>query len=161
MASADCSKWSTNQLKFIAWLATPSDIRKPKSHEELAKQLGVSERTLFNWKKLPGLKEESAELARELVTGELPDIYGALIKKAKAGSYFHIKLALEIAGHYVERKIVGGDGEEPIRHEHHHEHEGTLDLSVLSDSELDDYENLVSKLAEAENSLDGVFPNPN
>jgi len=70
----------------------------------LANQLGVTDRTLNNWKRKFDLSEEAARMAREAVTEHLPDIYAALIREAKRGNYRQIKLALEIAGHYVEKK---------------------------------------------------------
>lgn len=39
-----------SQIKFAQWLATPKSLRVPKTQEELAVALNVSERTLLRWK---------------------------------------------------------------------------------------------------------------
>lgn len=154
MTSESFQNWTSNQRKLISWLALPSDARSPHTQGELAKQLGVTDRTISNWKNVPGLKEAAAELAKEQVTGELPDVYGALLKKAKAGSFFHIRLCLEIAGHYVERKVMSGDEENPIRHEHEHR----VDYSHLSDEELRVH---IATLRKLSGTTEGAFPSRN
>jgi hypothetical protein len=42
----DDKSWTTNQLKFVYWLATPKALRKPATQQELAGKLGVTEVTL-------------------------------------------------------------------------------------------------------------------
>jgi hypothetical protein len=110
-------EWTPNQTKLIRWLARPESLREPRTHAELAKDLGVGERTLYRWKELPGLTSAVAELAREHLEDDLPEVYHALTKKAKRGSFQHIKLVLELAGHCSGRKEVPGkvSGAVPIR----------------------------------------------
>lgn len=97
--SENFSQWTPNQLKLIRWLALPSEMRKPRTHAEFASSIGVTERTIFNWKDLAGLKEAAGKLASEQVVSDLADIYSALVKDAKKGNLGHIKLCLEAAGH--------------------------------------------------------------
>lgn len=113
--SQTVTDWTPNQEKFIRWLATPEDLRERRTHADFAESIGVAERTLYRWKELPGLTRAAASLAREMLAGDLPEIYGALVKQAKAGSFQHIKLALEVAEHYVEKHEHSGSGGGPIR----------------------------------------------
>lgn len=74
--------------------------------------MGVTDRTLRNWKKkLPGFQEAVAQRARELLSNDLPEIYGALRREAAKGSFQHIRLAFEMAGEYTptERQEVSGE----------------------------------------------------
>ncbi len=95
-------EWSPKQRQLIGWLAVPEDLRDPPTQRELAKRLKVNEVTLSRWKQEPGLTREAATLAREMLADDLPDIYGALVRLAKAGSFQHIKLALEVAGEHTD-----------------------------------------------------------
>lgn len=109
--------WTSNQRKFMAWLAVPSAMRKPRFQSDFAKQIGVVESTLWRWKKEPGFAEEVARLSRALLKDDLPDIFGALISMAKAGSYQHIKLALEVAGEHTDEVNVNvGDARRELMH---------------------------------------------
>jgi hypothetical protein len=113
--STGVKDWTPNQLRLIAWLATPSDLREPRSQADLAAEMGVREETLSRWKRLDGLTGAAGELAREMVGRDLADIYGALVRAAKAGSFQHIKLALEVAEHYTEKREVSGPSGGPIQ----------------------------------------------
>ena len=104
--SENVSEWTPNQQRFIQWLATPSELRERKTHAEIAEQIGVTERTLYRWKDLPGLTRAASRLSREMLSDELPEIFGALLKRAKAGSFPHIKLALEVAGEHTDEVNV-------------------------------------------------------
>lgn len=102
--------WTPNQLKFIEWLATPKQDRRPETVELLAAEIGVNAATLWRWKKLDGFQDAVNALARSSVSTRLPEVYGALLREAEKGSFQHIKLALELSGDYVERsetKISG------------------------------------------------------
>jgi len=94
--------FTANQLRFIEWLASTKYERSPVTVKHLADELGVTERTLYRWKQLPGFKEAVTQRARELLGDDLPEIYGALRREAMQGSFQHIKLALELSGEYVE-----------------------------------------------------------
>lgn len=102
----DAKNWTSNQRKFMAWLAVPSKLREPATQGEFAKEIGVVDSTLSRWKKETGFGAEVGRLSRELVKDDLPDIFGALIGQAKAGSFQHIKLALEVAGEHTDEVNV-------------------------------------------------------
>ena len=50
------SKLKPEQIFFGEWLATPSAQREPATQVLLAKQFGINEATLCNWKKIPELR---------------------------------------------------------------------------------------------------------
>jgi hypothetical protein len=112
--SIEVKSWSPNQLAFITWLATPAAARNPRTQAEFAEEIGVRPETLSRWKRDPDLIGAAGDAARELLGEDLPDIYAALVRKAKQGSFAHVKLALELAGHYVERREHTGAGGEPL-----------------------------------------------
>jgi hypothetical protein len=109
---------TVNQLQFIEWLATPKSERTPKTQKEFAAVIGTDEGTLSDWKKKAGFMDEVRGLARKYLKDELPDIYGALIEKAKTGDVPAIKLAMEMTGEYTPKQNI------------------QMDLSKLSDDEL-------------------------
>lgn len=98
--------FSANQLAFVEWLATTKDERQPSTQEALAEQLDIHPRTLIRWKKIPEIRKAATERARELLGDDLPEIYAALTREAKAGSYQHIKLSLAVSGEYIEGKTL-------------------------------------------------------
>lgn len=103
--------WTTDQITLQRWLALPKRERNPKTMGLLAKLLGVDEATLYRWRKLAGFVDEVRNLIKDNLKDDLADIYAALRKEAKAGSFQHIKLSLELVGDYVERQeLTGKDG---------------------------------------------------
>lgn len=104
--SSDVKNWSANQRKFQMWLAIPTAMRDPHTQGELARSMGITDATLSRWKHWPGFAEEVAKLSRQFLKDDLPDIFGALIREAKNGSYQHIKLALEVAGEHTDEVNV-------------------------------------------------------
>ena len=92
------TSWSANQLKFQEWLATPRFDRIPPTQELLAGELGVHEVTLSRWRRLPGFTEAVNALAREALGARLPDVYGALVRRAETGDVPAIRTILELVG---------------------------------------------------------------
>jgi hypothetical protein len=104
-------KFSSNQIAAIEWLATSKFDRHPPTQGLLADQLGVSLVTISRWKRKPEFNEAVTARARELLGSDLSEIYASLRREAIAGSFQHIKLALELAGEYTERReLTGADG---------------------------------------------------
>lgn len=112
--------YSSNQQKFIQWLALPRAQRSPATQAEFAKTINVHETTLSDWKKLPGFMAEVTAIAREQLRDALSDVYGALVKRALDGDVQAIKLALEVSGEYTPKQKVDLD----------------VDVRKLSDDEL-------------------------
>lgn len=81
-------------------MATPKPDRDHATQEDLAAHLGINPATLSRWKKMDGFREAVIDVAEDLLRDDLPEIYGALSREAKNGSYQHIRLALEVTGRY-------------------------------------------------------------
>lgn len=96
-------EWTPEQWALIAWDASPLMERDPITQQGLADQLGVTTRTLQNWRKLPYFRAQVRAIAKKYLEKHLPNIYYALADQASRGSFPHIKLALELMGEYVER----------------------------------------------------------
>ena len=90
------------------WLALPKQERKPKTIALFAQQVGVDEATIYRWKKASGFADAVRQIIKEQLKDDLADVYASLRREARAGSYQHIKLVLELAGDYVERQEITG-----------------------------------------------------
>lgn len=101
--------WTSEQRTFQQWLALPKKERKPKTIELLAFELDVGPVTLYRWKKLDGFYSEVRKLIKDNLQDDLSEIYAALRREAKSGSFQHIKMALELAGDYVEKQEIIGN----------------------------------------------------
>jgi delta 1-pyrroline-5-carboxylate dehydrogenase len=93
---------SAKKLAFVEWSARTRYERDEPTQEAFAKKIGVTDRTLRRWKKLPEIQTAILERASELLKEDLPEIKGALRREAMKGSFQHIKLAFEITGEYTE-----------------------------------------------------------
>lgn len=101
--------WSAGHIALQRWLALPKRERKPKTARLLSDELGVDEATLYRWRKIDGFNDEVRKLIKENLHDDLPDVYAALRREAKAGSFQHIKLALELVGEYIEKQHLDTD----------------------------------------------------
>ncbi len=133
--------FSANQIAAIEWLATSKYDRHPPTQEMLAERLGITPRTITRWKQDDDFMAAVTALARKFLKNDLAEMYAALSREAKAGSYQHLKLAMEMTGEYTEKQHV--------------EHSGKIDSDVsLNVSDLDD--NQLNKLLEAAEKLHGA-----
>lgn len=114
MAKSGKRIYTPEQVRFQEWLALPKQLREPKTQRALAPLLGVGEDVLSEWKKLEGFVDTVASLARQHLKSELPEIFGALAREAKAGDVPAIKLVAQITDQLIERHDVTSDGE-PIQ----------------------------------------------
>lgn len=86
------------QIRFVRWLALPKAERAPKTQRELAKDFGIDEATLSDWKHIPGFRDAVRDLAREYVKDDVPEVLATIRKKAIEGSQYHTNLFLAMAG---------------------------------------------------------------
>lgn len=128
MQPNDKPTWTDQQIVLQQWLALPKRERKPKTTEQLAAALGVDRTTLFRWRRIPGFMDEVKSLIRDHLDIDLSDVYTALRREAKRGSFQHIRLILELVGDYVERQEHTGKGGGPITY---------ADVSKYTDTELE------------------------
>lgn len=95
--------WHAGQLKFMAWLALPKELREPKTQGEFAETIGYHETTLSRWKQLPGWDEDQHALSISMIGDYTADVLHALAREAVKGSVQHIKLFLEVVKIYREQ----------------------------------------------------------
>lgn len=88
-------KWTDQQNIYIDWLSSPKSIREPKTQLDLGDKLGVGQTTLFNWRNLPGFKEERLKRIFAYFIPYTPDIIAALRDRAKEGNVPAINTWLE------------------------------------------------------------------
>lgn len=106
-APTDANKWHAQQLHFIGWLAVPKAQRKPKLQRDYAKEIGVDEATLSDWKRRPGFMDEVNALARELVKDDIAEILGVIRSHAKKGELAFVNMALAMAGMATDVEAAG------------------------------------------------------
>ncbi len=114
-----------NQERFAAWLATPQVDRKPRRFEDLAAELGVSQPTLYRWRKNPDVKARASEIVDEAVGGpeRVRQILDVIVEQALAGQAKQQELFLKYAGLLVDRRVT----EKVVTHQ---------EIEELSDEEL-------------------------
>lgn len=125
-----------DQVRVAELLLNPEDRR---SKREKLDEAGVPKSTFYRWMKDKRYLNYLKEQLDTYTDGELPDIWRALILKCKRGDTAAIKLFMELKGEYVpvqKHELTGKDGG-PI--------ETKINLSNLTDKELEQLENLVSK----------------
>jgi len=96
------------QERFAEWLATPLQERKPRRFEDFAEELGVSQPTLYRWRKRPDVRARAQEIVDEAVGG--PERVRMVLEKiadqAMAGSAKQQELFLRYAGLLVDRRVT-------------------------------------------------------
>lgn len=101
--------------EFITWIATPSDLREPKTQQELSKKFGVGQDTLSDWKKQSDfwikVKEKRVSWGHE----RTPDVILALYNRIKkTGDPTAVKLWLQYVESWSEKFTVEKE-EDPYR----------------------------------------------
>lgn len=101
--------WPWRVATYIAWAATPKDLRWPETLNDLAtKVLGLtSARTVHHWRqKYPTINQVVAMMQASVLWEHRADVLHALAKMAKEADYKAFndrKLFLEMTGDYVPR----------------------------------------------------------
>ena len=88
------------QLAFAEWLAFPTSTRIPKTQKEWAKQQGIWEGTLAEWKKIPELWEVRDSYFTTDMKEAIPEAGAVIIKQMKSDNS---KVALEAAKDILDR----------------------------------------------------------
>jgi len=92
--------WTSLQLKAIDLLANPYEH---KTKVEIAKEVGVSAVTLWQWENLEGFNEAVYERAMFYLNARLPKILKSLGGTSEKGNVEAIKLALLHCGKLKEK----------------------------------------------------------
>lgn len=91
---------------LVDWLATPKQNRC--TQEELGEKMGVSQPTIWKWKKKAEIIDAAYKRKRELIkANDLPEILDALIKEAKKGKVNQAKLVFEWIGEVESKRGPG------------------------------------------------------
>jgi len=88
---------SADKKILVDWLSRPKTERS--SQKELAEKIGVSQPTIWHWKKEQPVIDAVYKKKRQLIKADdLPEILDALIAKAKEGNVQQAKLIFEWLG---------------------------------------------------------------
>lgn len=86
-------------FQFVAWYATPLQFRKPRNQKEFAKQIGVNEDSLTDWKRHPQFQPLLWQIVNNWIKDRIPDVIGGLYKRAcNKGSAKDVEAFLRLAG---------------------------------------------------------------
>ena len=140
-------RWAWRVAAFIAWMCTPRAQREPKTLEELALLLGLASAGAFRqWRaRDPGVDEMISRLPRQLLAGNLADVYAATVAVAVCHDpkgHPDRRLVFELTGVLSSRGAtavaVAGATAVP-----------GLDLNFVTELEDDDLERLLDNLEAA------------
>lgn len=95
MAKELSQNFTPQQYLYMSILADPNDKR---TDEEVAKEVGVSRRTLWEWRQKDGFLDEAYKILEKNVKSHFNEIFDALITKAKQGDTQAAKLVFESMG---------------------------------------------------------------
>ena len=119
---------TSQQLKAIELLV---DYDNNMTYGDIASEVGVSERTLWEWRnRNDAFIEKKKELSERGLREKIDCINRALVNGAAEGNPRLIKLYYERLGMYVDKKEISGPNGGPI------ETKQEYDLSDLEDEEL-------------------------
>lgn len=139
-------RWTWRQALYIAWAATPRAKRWPATVKGLASFLGLADdATIRHWRKRdPAIKQRIQQLPQEILLDHVADVFDAMVTvastpdpRANPDRQLFLKAAgllpstLQLAGQ------IGLDHSGQVRHDL------DIDLSALSDDQLDQLAALV------------------
>lgn len=90
--------WTNAQQQVIAWLALPRAERQPKTQKALAQEVGIHEKTISDWKRIPGFTDAVNALAKSYVKDDIPEVLGVIRREAKKANLPYVNMVLSMAG---------------------------------------------------------------
>lgn len=122
------------KMRYIEWLTTPKDMREPKTERELAKELDIYVKTLYNWRHDREFRDVWRDSTDEIVGGEdkRQQVIDSLFKVAVdrfhprqvAAAKLYTDLIREISPPREGDFAIGGSS-------------GKVPVDMLTDEELD------------------------
>lgn len=94
----------TGRMRFASWLVLPPSQRQPRTQQELAKELGVADSTLSEWRRLPLIQAVTKDW-RDAYAAHFSEIVDAMMRRARAGNVPAARLLAEILGQLAPTKI--------------------------------------------------------
>jgi len=96
-------EYRPEKIRLINWLATPKKDRK--TQEELAEEIGVTSKTIWEWKKDNDLMDAVLQRKKEVVkSDDLIQIIDAVVEKAKKGNIKQVEFLFEWLGEIESSK---------------------------------------------------------
>lgn len=93
-------------LDFITWVATPKELRIPKTQQELSQKFGVGQDTLSEWKSRPGFWISVVEKRKQWGRERTPEVIMALYNRIiRTGNAPEVKLWLQYFEDWSEKMI--------------------------------------------------------
>jgi len=77
-----------------------------KNFDEVAKEVGVSTKTLFNYRQKPHIKKAVRALVLENTGDHLPEVMDILMKQVRKGNVRSLELYVKLLGLSVERQDI-------------------------------------------------------
>lgn len=108
MSKIDYSKYKKEQIEAARMFAMRETGEKI-TIEEIAKKVGVTERTIYRWKEDPEFIELCNHLSDMVMDQFLSELYGHLRKQVRSGSVRAMELALKRMGKLIDRREVSSD----------------------------------------------------
>lgn len=87
-------------------------IGKRKSYTDIAKEIGITDRTLRNWRHLPAMLEYKVAMTSKFLTDNRTRVMQALIQGCVDGNASHMKLYMQTEGMLVDRAEIEVKGKE-------------------------------------------------
>lgn len=95
---------------FVIWIATPKTLREPATQRDLARQFGIGEDTLSDWKNRPDFWDEVREERSQWTREKTSDVIHALYKRASEGGGAHeVRLWMEIVEGLKDKNVQIAD----------------------------------------------------
>lgn len=93
--------------RFVAWIALPNSLRIPKTQKDFAKQIGVGEDTLSEWKQRGGFFKAVEKKRQKWGLEKTPEVLYALYTRIlKNGEAQEVKLWLQFFDGWSEKTIT-------------------------------------------------------
>ena len=100
----DLTKFNDKQIMALEILCQPK--RGGKTYLEIAAELEIDEKTLYRWRQMPEFVEAISGKAIMRLHEDLPEVLGAMLKRAKAGEVRSVDLMFKLLGLLVDKKEV-------------------------------------------------------
>lgn len=101
--------------QFILWVATPKQLRVPKTQHELARDFGVGEDTLSEWKNRFDFTKKVADKVKEFSKDKTTDVIHALYSRIlRNGDPAAVRLWLQYVEGWADKSSTGREEENPF-----------------------------------------------